>query len=239
MEEFVPQVGRTVTWYMCGPTVYSDSHLGHAKTYLCFDIIRKIMERHFKYDVRMVMNITNIDDKIIKHSQEQKRDFFEFGKFWEKDFFNVMGRLDVDLPDVITRVTEFIPEIIEFIEQIIANGYAYESNGSVYFNVHEYVKGGFEYPILKKGQQCEVVEDVNEVSEDTTEVTGKCYWEDMLLTSREKQVCVREEKQGRLRIMEKRETWRTKVAVSMGRRTTRMAHRMFCNGGSRFQRKEN
>jgi cysteinyl-tRNA synthetase len=173
MEEFVPKVGKTVTWYMCGPTVYSDSHLGHAKTYLCFDIIRKIMERHFKYDVRLVMNITNIDDKIIHHSTTQNKDFFEFGKFWEQDFFNVMNRLGVELPDMITRVTEFIPEIIHFIEEIIKNGYAYESNGSVYFNVHAYLKDGYEYPILKKGQKCEVVEDINEANaESTTEATG-------------------------------------------------------------------
>lgn len=195
MEEFVPQVGKVVTWYMCGPTVYSDSHLGHAKTYLCFDIIRKIMERHFKYDVRLVMNITNIDDKIIKHSQEQNKDFFEFGKFWEKDFFSVMDKLGVELPDMITRVTEFIPDIIHFIEEIIKNGYAYESNGSVYFNVGAYMKDGYEYPILKKGQQCEIVEDVNEVetpAETNTEVTGKTFFKKLNL--RKKQVCFGKEK---------------------------------------------
>lgn len=173
MEEFIPQKGKRVTWYMCGPTVYSDSHLGHAKTYLCFDIIRKILQRHFKYDVQLVMNITNIDDKIINRSAEQGKDFFEFGKYWEKDFFDVMQRLNVDLPDSITRVTEYVEEIVDFIQDIIKNGYAYESNGSVYFSVENYVKDGFEYPILKRGQKCEVVEDENEPNaEDQTEVTG-------------------------------------------------------------------
>ena len=72
---FIPQKGREITWYICGPTVYSDSHLGHAKTYLSFDIIRKILERHFNYSVFQVMNITDIDDKIIKKCKEQNCPF--------------------------------------------------------------------------------------------------------------------------------------------------------------------
>lgn len=147
--EFIPEKGRRVNWYICGPTVYSHSHLGHAKTYLCFDTIRKIMTRYFKYDVFQVMNITDIDDKIIKRSQEEKKDFFEFGKYWEKDFFEVCQKLEIDPPDVITRVTEFVPEVVEYIQKIIDNGFAYESNGSVYFNVPAFIKSGKVYPRLR------------------------------------------------------------------------------------------
>lgn len=148
--EFVPRNGRRVNWYICGPTVYSESHLGHAKTYLCFDTIRKIMERYFRYDVYQVMNITNIDDKIIAQAAQEKVDFFVFSNRWEKDFFDVCKALNIDPPNVITRVTEYVPEIVAFIQKIIDNGYAYEANGSVYFDTNKF-KGtdNHNYPKLK------------------------------------------------------------------------------------------
>jgi len=150
LTEFIPIEGRRVNWYMCGPTVYSDSHLGHAKTYLCFDTIRKIMVRHFKYEVYQVMNITNIDDKIIKLAMEQNKNFLEIANFWEEDFLEILKTLDIDMPDTITRVTDFVPEIVEFIEKIIKNGYAYESNGSVYFDVKSFGESkNHSYPKLK------------------------------------------------------------------------------------------
>ena len=150
LTEFVPVTGRRVNWYMCGPTVYSDSHLGHAKTYLCFDTIRKILVRHFKYEVYQVMNITNIDDKIINQAAKEGRSFEEFSNFWEADFFDIMRTLDIDPPETITRVTEYIPDIVKYIEGLIKNGYSYESNGSVYFDVKSYVDSGkHHYPKLK------------------------------------------------------------------------------------------
>jgi len=148
--EFIPRHGRRVNWYICGPTVYSDSHLGHAKTYLCFDTMRKIMERYFRYDVYQVMNITNIDDKIIAQAATEGVDFFVFSNKWEKDFFEVCKSLDIDTPNVITRVTEYVPEIVAFIEKIIANGYAYEANGSVYFDTQGFKDADqHHYPKLK------------------------------------------------------------------------------------------
>jgi len=84
------------------------------------------------------MNITDIDDKIIKKSIDQKRDFLEISRHFENEFMDDMKKLNVALPDVITRVSEYVPEIVEFIEGIIKNGYAYESNGSVYFDVMKY-----------------------------------------------------------------------------------------------------
>lgn len=88
------------------------------------------------------MNITDIDDKIIIRSNEKGEDFDTFSRNWEIDFFEDMKTLDIDLPDVITRVSEFVPEIIEFIKQIIEHGYAYESNGSVYFDIDSYQRNG-------------------------------------------------------------------------------------------------
>lgn len=133
--EFIPHEGKLVKMYNCGPTVYSNSHMGHARTYISVDIIKKIMVNYFGYNVFYVMNITNIDDKIINRSKEENEEFEAFARKWENDFWQDMKTLNVDLPDQVTRVSEFIPEIIKFIEQIIKNGYAYESNGSVYFDV--------------------------------------------------------------------------------------------------------
>jgi len=140
--EFIPKNGRLIHWYMCGPTVYDSSHLGHARTYLTFDMILKVLRNYFNYDVTLCMNITDIDDKIILRSNEVKEDFSSFARKWEGDFFEDMKSLNVDYPDVIVRVSEFVPKIVEFIQKIIENGYAYESNGSVYFDIEAYRKSG-------------------------------------------------------------------------------------------------
>ncbi|GMH93982.1 hypothetical protein TL16_g12774 [Triparma laevis f. inornata] len=127
-----------VKWYMCGPTVYDASHMGHARTYLGFDIIRRILEGWFRYDVSLVMNITDIDDKIIKRSNERGIGFTELARHWEVEYLKDMEGLGVKPPDVMTRVSEFMPEITEYISNIIAKGFAYEANGSVYFDVNKF-----------------------------------------------------------------------------------------------------
>lgn len=135
LEAFIPRDGKKVKWYTCGPTVYSNSHMGHARNYLCNDMIRRVLRDYFGYDVELVMNITDVEDKIIKNSNEQGIEYFEFAQKWEADFFTDMENLGVETPDSITRVTEYIPEIIKYIERIVENGYAYESNNSVYFDI--------------------------------------------------------------------------------------------------------
>jgi cysteinyl-tRNA synthetase len=87
------------------------------------------------------MNITDIDDKIIREANAQGVPFDQFSRKWENEFFEDMKALNVELPEVVTRVSEYVPEIIKFIEKIISNGYAYESNGSVYFNVPKFDDG--------------------------------------------------------------------------------------------------
>ena len=132
---FKPEDPNLVSWYICGPTVYDISHMGHARTYVSFDIIRRIMADYFGYNIQHVMNVTDIDDKIIRKAANDGVDFREIARKYENEFMDDMRRLNVDLPDCITRVSEFVPEIVEYIEKIISNGYAYESNGSVYFDV--------------------------------------------------------------------------------------------------------
>ena len=84
------------------------------------------------------MNITDIDDKIIMRSNERKIKFEELSRNFENEFLNDCDNLNIRLPAVITRVSEYMPEIVKYIETIITNGFAYESNGSVYFDVHKY-----------------------------------------------------------------------------------------------------
>lgn len=87
------------------------------------------------------MNITDLDDKIIRKANESQKDFLEVSRFFETDYLEDMKNLNVELPDVITRVSEFIPEIVDYIKKIVDNGYAYESNGSVYFDVAKFNDG--------------------------------------------------------------------------------------------------
>ncbi|CAD8213068.1 unnamed protein product [Paramecium octaurelia] len=156
---FIPINGRQVNFYYCGPTVYSNSHLGHARTYLGIDVIRRTLRDYFNYDLLSVMNITDIDDKIINGAKQAKQDFLEFTKVWEKDFFSAMEALNIELPDVITRVSDYVPEIVTFIEKIIANGYAYESNGSVYFDVHKYLADGHTYPKMRPEMNADLLQE--------------------------------------------------------------------------------
>ncbi|XP_060715064.1 cysteine--tRNA ligase, cytoplasmic isoform X2 [Tachysurus vachellii] len=236
-ELFVPQHGNKVLWYCCGPTVYDASHMGHARSYISFDILRRILMDYFKYDVFYCMNITDIDDKIIKRARqnhlleqyrakkpkasqilqdvltakepfkvklaettdpdkkqmlerldaavtaaltplqetmksgaesaavqsqaegllEEAKDLLsdwldsQFGsqvtensifsllpKYWEGEYHKDMEALNVLPPDVLTRVSEYVPEIVEFVKKIVDNGYGYESNGSVYFDTAKF-----------------------------------------------------------------------------------------------------
>ncbi|XP_053415744.1 cysteine--tRNA ligase, cytoplasmic isoform X2 [Nycticebus coucang] len=238
---FIPQDGKKVTWYCCGPTVYDASHMGHARSYISFDILRRVLKDYFKFDVFYCMNITDIDDKIIKrarqdHLFQQYREkqppatqlledvhaalkpfavklnettdpskkqmleriqhavrlateplenavqsrltgeevdsraevllqeakdllsdwldsmfgsevtdnsiFSKLPKVWEGEFHRDMAALNVLPPDVLTRVSEYVPEIVNFVQKIVDNGYGYVSNGSVYFDTVKFASSG-------------------------------------------------------------------------------------------------
>lgn len=102
---FIPKDAKKVIWYQCGPTVYSDSHIGHARTYVALDAIRRICKEYLNYNIILCQNITDIDDKIITRSSERKIPFTELTAQMEADYVNDMACLGVQLPDIVTRVS--------------------------------------------------------------------------------------------------------------------------------------
>ncbi|KYN03790.1 PREDICTED: probable cysteine--tRNA ligase, mitochondrial [Cyphomyrmex costatus] len=142
----VPLILKTeniLKWYICGPTVYDSAHIGHATTYIKSDIIRRILSDYFNMDVLLVMGITDIDDKIIKRSFESEKDFETLSRHFETEFFADMNKLNISEPYLRCRVTDYIPQIIQFIERLIAKDDGYvASDGSVYFNTSKYNKYG-------------------------------------------------------------------------------------------------
>ncbi|KAJ7387869.1 Cysteine--tRNA ligase, cytoplasmic [Desmophyllum pertusum] len=233
--------GRRVFWYSCGPTVYDASHMGHARSYITFDILRRVLQSYFNYDIFYVMNITDIDDKIIfrarrnhlleKYTEEENspekiledvntalepytakmnsttdedkknmylriiekvkscssrlkdlqatkssdevvksaakellceasdplsawldsqfgsnvtdhRIFAKLTQHWENEFHEDMKALNILPVDCLTRITQYVPEVVTFIQRVIDNGYAYECNGSVYFDTIKFGSSG-------------------------------------------------------------------------------------------------
>lgn len=144
-EEFVTRLDNVVKWYVCGPTVYDSAHLGHARTYVSFDVIRRVLSEYFGYHVVYAMNITDIDDKIIKRACELgtgnlEKACEEIATHFEAEFFEDMAALGVQMPTVVVRVTNYIEKIRKFVEKLEQQGFAYEANGSVYFDLQKYKK---------------------------------------------------------------------------------------------------
>ena len=138
--EFKPY-DDTVTMYVCGVTVYDDCHIGHAMSYILFDVIR----RYFKYrgyKVRYVQNFTDIDDKIINRANQLGISTTELSEKYIDEYFKDMDRLNIARADIYPKATEEIPKIIEVIEGLIDREYAYESNGSVYYRVTKFPEYG-------------------------------------------------------------------------------------------------
>ncbi len=139
-EEFYPR-GETVTMYVCGVTTYDDCHIGHAMSYIVFDIVRRYLE--FKgYKVKHVQNFTDIDDKIINRAQQIGIPPSELAEKYISEYFVDMDALNIKRAHVYPKATEEIGKIIEIIQTLMEKGYAYESEGSVYFRVKNFPNYG-------------------------------------------------------------------------------------------------
>jgi cysteinyl-tRNA synthetase len=130
--------GNEVSWYACGPTVYDVAHLGHARTYVTTDIVRRVLQDYFQMPIKFAMGITDIDDKIINRCKSMNlssvQEVKQFTVKMEEEFFADMRSLDVLPPDAILRVTEHIPEIISFVQTLVNSGYAYIAKDGAYFS---------------------------------------------------------------------------------------------------------
>jgi cysteinyl-tRNA synthetase len=152
VQEFVPldPAGKTVGLYCCGPTVYDFAHIGNWRSFIFSDLVRRYLD--FKgYDVTQVMNITDVDDKIIKRVRETGTPLREFTGKFEAAFFDDLQALNCRKPQHTPRATEHMAEIISLIEKLLARGLAYQTpDGSVYFSIEKYRGGGSQYGQLVK-----------------------------------------------------------------------------------------
>jgi len=132
--EFQPLVEGKATLYVCGPTVYDDAHLGHAKSALVFDLLSRVLRAN-GYEVKYARNITDIDDKIIKKAIEQKKDIKSITDFYTEAFHQEMASIGVKRPDIEPKATESLEAMYELIQKLIDSNHAYQtSNGDVYFD---------------------------------------------------------------------------------------------------------
>ena len=136
-EQFVPKDKKHVGMYVCGPTVYDDPHIGNARPLVIFDILFRLLKNTFS-KVTYVRNITDIDDKIIKSSQEQKISTKELTEKITLSFFKDCKYLNCENPTHQPKATEYIDLMIEMINQLIKKGFAYENNNHVYFEVKKF-----------------------------------------------------------------------------------------------------
>ncbi len=151
-EDFVPISEGRVGMYVCGPTVYGPPHLGHAKSYLSFDVIRRFFV-FSGYKVKYVQNITDVghlvgdgdegEDKIARQAKLEKVDPYEIAYKYECDYFKAMDALNIERPSISARATGFIIDIIEAVKEIVDKGYGYVTKeGNVYFDVRKYPNYG-------------------------------------------------------------------------------------------------
>lgn len=147
IEVFTPIHNDYVSMYACGPTVYSYAHIGNMRTYVFEDVLRRTLE-HAGYQVKHVMNVTDVghlqsdadagDDKMMIAAQREQRSPWQIARFYEDEFFRHAELLNIKRPETVCRATEHIKDMISMVEMLVQKGYAYVSEGNVYFEVAKF-----------------------------------------------------------------------------------------------------
>jgi len=140
-EVFKPRRGKRVNLFVCGPTVYDRSHLGHARTYLVFDVIVKYLKSR-GYKVFYLQNITDIDDKIIKRAEEEKISPKLLAKKFEKEYLKDAKNLGINSVTKYAKATECIKEIIGQVKRLLEKGFAYKTDDGIYYNIEKFKEYG-------------------------------------------------------------------------------------------------
>ena len=152
-EKFIPIDTKEIKIYSCGPTVYKDATIGNLRTNIFQDILRRIL-RYNGYKIKHVMNITDVghlvsdgdegEDKMIKSAKEEHKTPLEIANHYTELFFKDLKALNIETPEVVCRATEHIKEMIEYVQKLVDNGYAYETSTAIYFDISKLDK----YPVL-------------------------------------------------------------------------------------------
>jgi cysteinyl-tRNA synthetase len=185
VEEFRPSQDDTIRMYACGPTVYDFGHIGNFRTFVAVDILRRFL-RQSGHKLLHVMNITNVDDKIIRNAAREKETVQEYTRKYEQGFLEDMGWLNLEQPERLVRATEHIQEMAEFIAALVKKGIAYRTeDGSYYFSIAKFP----EYGKLSKkdfsGIEVGARVDVDEYEKDNARdfalwkapKEGEAFWE--------------------------------------------------------------
>lgn len=168
-ETFKPLKKGFVGLYTCGPTVYGYVHIGNFRSFIFEDILRRVLQAH-AYKVKHIMNVTDVDDKTIAASQKAGKKLGEFTKQHEKAFETDLKKIHILLPTKpFVRATEHVPEMITLIQKLLRRGYAYEKDGSVYFDVSRFAPYGKLAHLDKKGLRTGARIDVDEYAKDAAQ----------------------------------------------------------------------
>lgn len=151
--EFKPLEGNKVHIYSCGPTVYSYAHIGNFRAYVFMDTLRRVLQYN-GYELNHVMNITDVghlesdadegEDKMEKAARKENKNPYEIAKYYTEIFFRDMERLQIQKPETIAKATEHITEMLEFVQGLVKNEYAYETSRGIYFDISKLD----QYPVL-------------------------------------------------------------------------------------------
>lgn len=152
-EKFEPINEREVRIYSCGPTVYKDATIGNMRTNIFQDVLRRVL-RYNGYTLKHAMNITDVghlvsdgdegEDKMLKSAREEHKSPMEIAEYYTKLFFRDLEALNIEKPEIICKATDHIQEMLEYVEKLVENGYAYETSTAIYFDISKLDK----YPIL-------------------------------------------------------------------------------------------